>query len=197
MSSPTTPTSTAARCRSSSVTTPTNGTAVIDPGGGSITYVPNPDATGSDAFSYVVDDGAGGTDQGDVAVTIGPASGPPDAADDSATTDEDTPVTIDVLANDSDPDGDPLTITSVTEPSLGTAVVDGDGTIVYTPDAERQRHRHVRLRHLGRRVRQRQRHGHRGRRARERPAEGLVGLGLGAGAERGRLPAARLRRRDV
>jgi subtilisin family serine protease len=117
-----------------SVTTPTGGTAIIDPNGDSITYTPNPDATGSDAFSYVVDDGAGGTDQGDVAVTIGPASGPPDAADDSATTDEDTPVTIDVLANDSDPDSDPLTITSVTEPSLGTAAIDG-GAIVYTPNA--------------------------------------------------------------
>jgi hypothetical protein len=60
---------------------------------------------------------------------------PPVAEDDFATTPRDTPVTIDVLANDSDPDGDPLTVTSVGDPAHGSATDNGDGTVTYTPDS--------------------------------------------------------------
>jgi PKD repeat protein len=59
---------------------------------------------------------------------------PPAAADDAATTDAGTPVTIDVLANDTDPDGDDLTVSSVGDPPNGSTVIDGNGTITYTPD---------------------------------------------------------------
>ena len=59
---------------------------------------------------------------------------PPVAVDDTATTVNGFPVTINVLANDSDPDGDPLTVTGVTDPPNGTAVNNGDGTVTYTPD---------------------------------------------------------------
>jgi hypothetical protein len=59
---------------------------------------------------------------------------PPVAVDDMATTVNGFPVTINVLANDSDPNGDPLTVTSVTDPPNGTAVNNGDGTVTYTPD---------------------------------------------------------------
>jgi hypothetical protein len=59
---------------------------------------------------------------------------PPVAVDDTATTVNGFPVTINVLANDSDPDGDPLTVTSVSDPPNGTAVNNGDGTVTYTPD---------------------------------------------------------------
>lgn len=58
----------------------------------------------------------------------------PVAVDDTATTVNGFPVTIPVLANDSDPDGDTLTVTSVTDPPNGTAVNNGDGTVTYTPD---------------------------------------------------------------
>ena len=61
---------------------------------------------------------------------------PPVAADDSADTNEDVPVTIDVLTNDFDPDTDPLTIDSVTQGTNGSAVVNGDGTVTYTPEAD-------------------------------------------------------------
>ena len=57
---------------------------------------------------------------------------PPTATNDSATTGEDTPVTIDVLANDADGDtGDtPFVVAgSVTDPSHGTAVLDADRTV--------------------------------------------------------------------
>ena len=56
----------------------------------------------------------------------------PDAKGDSATTEQDKAVTIDVLANDSDPDGDTISITKVTTPGNGTAVL-SSGKITYTP----------------------------------------------------------------
>ncbi|NOX56951.1 MAG: hypothetical protein GXP27_21425 [Planctomycetes bacterium] len=59
----------------------------------------------------------------------------PDAIDDAAATDEDTPVDIDVLSNDTDPDGDPLTVTAVTQPANGQTAINADGTVRYTPDA--------------------------------------------------------------
>jgi hypothetical protein len=58
----------------------------------------------------------------------------PIANPDSATTKPATPVTINVLANDSDPDGDPLTVTSVTDPPNGTATRNPDNTVTYRPD---------------------------------------------------------------
>lgn len=60
---------------------------------------------------------------------------PPVASDDSATTNEDTAVTVDVLANDSDIDGDTLTVSSVTQGANGSVVNNGDGTLTYTPNA--------------------------------------------------------------
>lgn len=60
----------------------------------------------------------------------------PAANDDNATTDEDTPATINVFANDSDADADTLTITALTQPANGTAVDNGDGTVTYTPNAD-------------------------------------------------------------
>lgn len=60
---------------------------------------------------------------------------PPTAKDDSAKTNEDIPVTINVLANDSDADQDPLTVANAVSPSAkgGTVSVNGDGTITYIP----------------------------------------------------------------
>lgn len=60
--------------------------------------------------------------------------GPPVAVDDFASTLEDTAVTIDVLANDSDPNGDTLTVISTTVPMQGTVVINPDNTVTYTPD---------------------------------------------------------------
>jgi hypothetical protein len=59
---------------------------------------------------------------------------PPIAGNDSATTQQDTPVTVDVLANDADPDRDPLDVTGATDPAHGSTVVNANETITYTPD---------------------------------------------------------------
>jgi len=58
----------------------------------------------------------------------------PDAVDDSATTDMNVPVTIAILANDTDPDGDLLTITGTPTSADGTVLVNADGTITFTPN---------------------------------------------------------------
>ncbi|MBT2991250.1 MAG: cadherin-like domain-containing protein, partial [Candidatus Thiodiazotropha sp. (ex Ctena orbiculata)] len=61
----------------------------------------------------------------------------PVAADDTIGTDEDTPVTVDVLPNDSDPDGDTLTVTSVTQGTNGAVTIDPvSGNPVYTPNPD-------------------------------------------------------------
>lgn len=63
-----------------------------------------------------------------------PANAPPTAVADAATTSEDASVLIDVRANDSDLDGDALTLTAVTQPANGTAAIES-GSVRYTPSA--------------------------------------------------------------
>src|SRR5205085_7810549 len=87
--------------------------------------------TGADTFSYDVADGRGGTDAATVTVTVHNAA--PVAADDSATPVSPGPVTVDVLTNDSDPDGDTLAVTSTTSATSGAVVINPDGTVTYTP----------------------------------------------------------------
>jgi hypothetical protein len=58
---------------------------------------------------------------------------PPRANPDTATTFENTAVRIDVLANDTDPDGDRLTITGIIQASHGFVYANPDGTLTYTP----------------------------------------------------------------
>ena len=109
-----------------------HGTTAIE--GGQVRYTPNAAYSGLDAFDYTVSDGAGGTDTGSVTVAVTDVNHPPVANDDTATTSEDTSSLIDVRANDTDVDGDPLTLTSVNAPSHGTAAIEA-GQVRYTPAA--------------------------------------------------------------
>ena len=118
-----------------STTTPSNGTVVIN-NNGTITYTPNENFSGSDSFEYTISDGNGGTDTATVTITVNAVNDAPVAVDDVATTDEDNAVTISVLDNDSDVDGNGLTVTSTTTPSNGTVVINSDGTVTYTPNAD-------------------------------------------------------------
>ena len=69
-------------------------------------------------------------------IYLGPPNQPPVAVDDADTTEQDTPVTVSVLSNDSDPDGDTLTVTGATVPAAqGTVVINPDGTLTFTPAA--------------------------------------------------------------
>jgi|GEM_PF-2102258 len=113
-----------------SATVPAHGTAVVS--GTVIVYTPTTDYIGADGFDYTISDGRGGTDTASVVVTVRETNQPPVAVDDSAVTLVNTPVGIAVLANDTDADGDPLSILSATVPAHGTAVVSGT-VVVYTP----------------------------------------------------------------
>ncbi len=107
---------------------------VVTNGFGIATYTPAPNFSGTDTFTYVIDDGDGGTATGTVTVVLHPVNDPPSAQPDAAATDEDVPVTIDVLANDVDIDSVTLTVVSATAGANGTTVVNGDGTVTYTPN---------------------------------------------------------------
>jgi len=113
-----------------SVSSPSNGTIINAET--SVSYIPNPGFNGIDVFTYIVSDGTGGTDTATVTIAISAVNDPPTALDDSEATDEETPVVIHVLPNDSDPDGDTLVIQSLTQPSNGSTVKDGE-TLIYTP----------------------------------------------------------------
>ena len=118
----------------SGATAPAHGTATVN-AGGTITYAPAGNYHGADSFSYTVGDGHGGSTTATVAVTVTPTNDGPVAVDDAATTTEDTAVSIAVLPNDTDLDGDALTVSAATAPAHGTALVNAEGTITYAPAA--------------------------------------------------------------
>ena len=118
------------------VTNVSNGVLVLNPDG-SFTYTPASNFSGTDSFTYEACDDNSPTNnciQATVVITVTPVNDPPDAQDDTGeVTTEDTPVISSVLSNDSDPEGNMLTIVSVTQPTNGTTVNNGNGTITYTP----------------------------------------------------------------
>ena len=87
---------------------PSHGTLSLNANGG-FTFTLAANYNGSDSFTYIVSDGHGGTATGTVNITVNPVNDNPVAVDDSAATDEDTAVTVDVVANDTDPDGEQWT----------------------------------------------------------------------------------------
>ncbi|WP_022950764.1 Ig-like domain-containing protein [Leucothrix mucor] len=109
---------------------PKSGTAVIS--GTNIVYTPNSGFVGTDTFTYTITDPDGLTSAATVTVDVTSVNTAPIATNDSRTTPQDTPITIDVMSNDSDPDGDSISIESTNSPINGTAVISGD-SIVYTP----------------------------------------------------------------
>ncbi|WP_274006995.1 tandem-95 repeat protein [Vibrio parahaemolyticus] len=110
---------------------PANGTVSVNPDG-SVTYTPNDNYQGTDSFTYIVTSG-GVSESTTVNVDVTPVNDAPVAKDDTAITDEDTPVTIDVLPNDTDIDGDKLSIQSATVPEAQGKVEIVDGKLVFTP----------------------------------------------------------------
>ena len=118
---------------------PARGSATVDRLTGIVTYTPGPGVTGSDQFTYEVSDAEGLSDTAVVSIEILPANEPPVAEDDDATTDEDEPVTIDLVDNDSDPEGelDPTSVRLLTWPSHGSIQIDpATGVASYVPQAD-------------------------------------------------------------
>ncbi|HCG7985030.1 TPA: tandem-95 repeat protein, partial [Vibrio parahaemolyticus] len=110
---------------------PKNGTVIVN-NDGTVTYTPDDNYVGKDTFTYVVTSG-GVSESTTVTVNVTPVNDTPVAKDDIATTQEDTAVTIDVLPNDTDIDGDKLSIQSATVPEAQGKVEIVDGKLVFTP----------------------------------------------------------------
>ncbi len=120
-------------------TSANGGTVTQNNADNTFNYDPADNFNDTDSFTYTVSDGDGGTDTATVSITVRAVNDAPVAGDDSATTDEDEAVTIDVLNNtegkDTDVDGDTLNIASVTQPTNGTATITTDGKVEYAPSA--------------------------------------------------------------
>ncbi|MEJ2706816.1 MAG: Ig-like domain-containing protein [Anaerolineales bacterium] len=115
---------------------PSAGTLVHN-GDGTFDYTPNANFNGTDGFVYEICDALGACDTASVSITVTPVNDPPVAHDDSASTQLDTPVTVDVAGNDTDVERnlDPGSVTVSNAPNNGTTASSPDGTITYTPDA--------------------------------------------------------------
>jgi outer membrane protein OmpA-like peptidoglycan-associated protein len=121
--------------RVTSITQPTNGTAEILVTG--VRYAPRADFVGTDTFTYTISDGNGGTATATVTVTVTPPSNrAPIAVDDAKTMIlYDFFTVIDLLGNDSDPDGDAITLLSTSTPANGRVEIIGNGNVIYRPNA--------------------------------------------------------------
>ncbi|WP_119008410.1 Ig-like domain-containing protein, partial [Vibrio superstes] len=100
---------------------------------GKLVFTPAKDFNGDATISYTITDGNGEYANAEVAVAVTPQNDGPVAVNDTAATDEDTAVTIDVLNNDTDIDGDDLTITAASVPADQGTVEIVDGKLVFTP----------------------------------------------------------------
>ncbi|GAB5490923.1 MAG: hypothetical protein Phog2KO_11380 [Phototrophicaceae bacterium] len=112
-----------------------NGTLVLN-SDGSFTYTPDSNFNGSDSFNYILSDGNGGSDTATVTIMVNVVNDAPIAEDDSYTMNEDTVLLGNVSDNDSDVDGDALTVALLSTVSNGVLVLNSDGSFTYTPSAD-------------------------------------------------------------
>jgi VCBS repeat-containing protein len=118
---------------------PAHGALQVNAQTGAATYTPSANYFGADAFRYTVRDNAGlVSNEATVTMTIASVNDAPVAQNDSASTNEDTPVSINILANDTDVDGtvDATTVTITGQPAHGTLQVNAQtGAATYAPSA--------------------------------------------------------------
>ncbi len=118
-----------------SVTTaPTNGTLTLDAATGQFTFTPNANYNGSDSFVVTVTDGRGNSSISTVSLNIAPVNDAPTTSNITLTTDEDTAVNGQVIAQDVE--GDTLGYAVTGQPTNGTVTLNAaTGSFVYTPNA--------------------------------------------------------------
>lgn len=119
------------------VSGPAHGSVTLN-ADGSFDYIPEAGFFGADSFTYQANDGSATSNVGTVSISVNRINHAPVAVDDSYATSED--VTLDgalpgVLANDSDLEGDALTVALVTGPAHGSVTLNADGSFQYVPAA--------------------------------------------------------------
>lgn len=117
------------------VSDPINGTVTLN--NSNVLFTPAPNHTGPASFLYTISDGNGGTSSATVDVTVTSANRPPNAVNDNVVGTQNVLLTIatsTLLANDTDPDNDPLTITQVSNPINGTVTLN-NSNVLFTPAA--------------------------------------------------------------
>ena len=115
------------------LTPPAHGTVVLN-GDGSFTYNPANNYNGSDTFQYTACDLSNGCDTALVTITITPVNDAPVANDDLYSTSDTNILTGNVTDNDSDPEGDALTASLITNTTHGILTLNADGSFTYDAD---------------------------------------------------------------
>ena len=113
------------------VTAPVNGT--LSGTAPNLTYTPKPDFNGADSLVFKVNDGKTDSKTATVLIKIAPVNDAPKANSDAAATLENTPVIINVTANDTDIDGDKIVLSDVSEAVGGTVEI-VNGQVKFTPN---------------------------------------------------------------
>jgi hypothetical protein len=98
-----------------------------------LTYLPAANYNGPDSFTFKVNDGNKESNIATVSIDVTPVNDPPVARDDAAYTLFGKYVVIPVLVNDTDVDGDVLTVAAVSMPKYGSVKILSDGTLNYVP----------------------------------------------------------------
>ena len=114
------------------VTGPAHGTVTLN-ADGSFTHTPAPNYFGPDSFTYKANDGFADSAPAVVSITVNPVNDVPVAVNDTANTDEDSEISGNVLANDSDIDGDTLTAELIGSVAHGLLILNANGSFTYTP----------------------------------------------------------------
>ena len=116
---------------------PSNGSLTLNPDG-SFEYTPDADFNGPDSFTYRAEDGVGQSAITVVLINVTAVNDAPLAADESFETSFETDLTVGaaagVLANDTDIEGDALTVGAYSQPLNGSVTVNVDGSFTYTPN---------------------------------------------------------------
>jgi large repetitive protein len=126
----------AGKLTAAQTTATTHGTLALG-ADGSFRYTPRKGFVGPDWFSYRAKDGELASRPATVTLVVLQSRSAPTAVNDSYSTGEDVPLVVGglgVLANDTDPESDPLTVTRDAGPQHGTLNLNSDGTFTYTPD---------------------------------------------------------------
>ena len=96
-------------------------------------YIPNSNFYGTDSFTYIAEDHSSQSEVATVSINVSAINDRPFAQNDFATMAENTSISLNVLANDSDIDGNIVTLNLISHPASGELILNPDNSLFYTP----------------------------------------------------------------